>query len=228
MEGKEDGDAKLTSWDYSKPEQRWVHTSGNNLINMATGLSLLTKVPVWSRGGVWSFGEGGTINELYSGGNLMASKLLENKEEYGIAIGFAKPNELSYQFEKIMFKDLDNMPKFKIKSELDDRVLEVVDGIIKMNSLKDSDDNQLWCLVETEKGFLFVNEGSRHVLSRGGITHWEYNEETKFIEDAEGSGNILRRGGKQIDGTAVGWTNLDNPNVNQAPERCMFEIQPVH
>ena len=230
MEGKEDGDAKLTFWNIGKPEQRWVHTTGGNLINMATGLPLLTKN---GKGRVWSFGEKGRIQELMwkDGRSLKANQPLENSEDYDLHVWFYNSNDPAYQFEKVMSNDLndiDDLPKFIIKSELDDRVLEMVDGNAKMHSMESSDANQLWHLVETEQGFMVVNVGTGNVLRPKGITYWQYNEETKFLEDAAGSGLILRRGKKQEDGAAVSATDANSPTVSQSPERCMFNFEPVH
>ena len=230
MEGKEDGDAKLTFLNIGKPEQRWVHTTGGNLFNMATGLPLNTKN---GNGRVWRFGDNGRIAELmYKDGRyLKANKPLENNEDYDLTLGFYNSNDLAFQFEKIMsdnLNDINDLPKLIIKSELDNRVLEMVDGKVKMHSLESSDANQLWHLVETEKGFMMVNVGTGNVLIIQGIPYWQYNEETKFVEDAAGSGKILRRAKKQEDGAPVGATDSNSPTVSQLPERCMFNFEPVH
>ena len=212
LQGKMNGKGKIAPLDKGNPKQRWVHTSAKEFINMGTGIPLTIG---YGAGKVWNFVEDNKIEEIFRGGSLGA------KSDFDLTVS-RYPSSPSFQWHKIMY----NGANFIIRSELDNRVMTIVaDDKIRMYPAQDSNENQLWQMVEKSSGFEFVNVGTGLPLKIGDVAVWKFDEEKKHLEDAEGSGKVLRRGKKQEDGAGVGAISTDHDSFINEPERFTFDIE---
>ena len=116
VQGDNKGVAKLTTLDHNNPRQRWVHTSGQDLINMDTKLPLI----IVNKGGneigrAWKFGDRNTIIETVRGKGEKALFFWggsdTSKTEFDLTIASIIEKYLqTYQYDKIMYTDVINGP----------------------------------------------------------------------------------------------------------------------
>ena len=108
-----------------------------------------------------------------------------------------------------MFNDVSteaSEAKYQIWSQWDQRVVEMVDDKLKMNTMEENNANQLWYKKGSDNaGFELINVG-RHLPLVNGVSKWVYNAEEQSLKDANpnGHGKFLRRGKSKIDGAGVG------------------------
>ena len=212
IQGNDQGVVKLATLDFDNPRQRWVHTSGQDLINMGTNLPLTIANGAGTVfGRAWKFGDGNTIIETNKGNGenaLFPPKWWQGgKDEYDLSYSPVQEGfKDAFQYDKIMF----NEAKYRIVSQWDQRVVEMVDDkLLKMNTMEENNANQLWYKKGSDNaGFELINVG-RHlplVAQSPEVSKWVYNAEEQSLKDANpnGHGKFLRRGKSKMDGAGVG------------------------
>ena len=211
IQGDDQGVAKLTTLDYDNPRQRWVHTTGQDLINMGTNLPLIiTNGAGHTYGRAWKFGDDNTIIETVKGNGekaLLPFGWWETKDEYDLTYFQVQEGyKDAFQFDKIMFNDVGNEAKYRMVSQWDQRVVEMVEDKLRMYSMDENNANQLWFKRPLGSGFQLINVGKNLplVLNHPEVSVWVYNADQQSLKDANGSEKYLRRGKKKIDGAGVG------------------------
>ena len=227
IQGNDQGVAKLATLDFDNPRQRWVHTSGQDLINMGTNLPLTIANGAGTVfGRAWKFGDGNTIIETNKGNGenaLFPPKWWQGgKDEYDLSYSKVQGIPLNaFQYDKIMFNDVSteaSEAKYQIWSQWDQRVVEMVDDdTLKMNTMEENNANQLWYKKGSDNaGFELINVG-RHLPLVNGVSKWVYNAEEQSLKDANpnGHGKFLKRGKRKMDGAGVGLSKAFSGGRNQ-------------
>ena len=105
----------MTTLDYANPRQRWVHTFGQELINMATKLPLIILGPAgFPMGRAWKFDSRNRIIETVKGKGENALFFWgsedESKTEFDLTYHPIMEDSLeTYQYDKVMYHDI--LPK---------------------------------------------------------------------------------------------------------------------
>ena len=233
VQGEESGYAKIVSFDLSDDTQRWLMGPGNVIVNLATKNPLQAdSAKTWIFDEANDFlvkngnDEDSVLTALCLDCKLVVSKQPGNEGlvQYFAAIskealeGQDALEVLKEKAEGMDFIDtltrIEDEQKFMIKSEFDQRVVD--HGRLPlfneqfryqfMNTVQESNANQLWVKFETSTGIKIMNVGQKDVLksSNHGVYEWTYNEDTKLLLDSSGSGKALRRGKKKKDGQEIG------------------------
>ena len=228
IQGNDQGVAKLATLDFDNPRQRWVHTSGQDLINMGTNLPLtITNGAGAVFGRAWKFGDENTIIESVKGKGekaLLPHHWWETKDEYDLTYFEVQDwYKNAFQFDKIMFNDANSpnsQAKYRIWSQWDQRVVEMVDDDkFRMYTMEENNANQLWFKKEVSSGFELINVGRNLplVVKSPEVSIWVYNAEEQSLKDANpnGHGKFLKRGKRKMDGAGVGLSKAFSGGRNQ-------------
>ena len=241
VQGQQNGKAIVASFDLSDDTQRWVLAPGNEIVNLAT------RVPLKADSGkTWVFDA--TNEYLIRSGNDDETVLTALCYECKLVIANQPGNEGLIQYFAAIPKEalegqdpldalkekasdmeffdalarVEEQPKYMIRSEWDDRVIDWNDVKQFMNSAQDGNPRQMWAIFESSTGIKIMNVGAKDLLQANGqgIYEWVYDETTRLLLDPKGTGKALRRGKPKVDGAGIGGVNSKNYNGRN---RYVFE-----